>query len=622
MANNINNYGLGGVAGNLQLGKQGPRLVSDASGVELRDSANSVLVNLKVANAVLATDAVTLSQLTSVANSVTVLSNTITATVGQSIPLGAYSGSYLGAVTFLNSVSVSNAIESLNSILGHLVPTAPTSYPTGGFTLGSTGSSPLLAANGVADRTAGASGLTPGSSVTRLISSTVTTNTITLNNQSSNGLAADLTLTLLINNATSTTYSFTDVTASGSSDVGNHAGILIAAQAAFPSATPGFWKSFSVGVSGALSLQGINSLKLNSSNQGNSNILYWVQDNLNTAPTVSGPSMTLAANGTVAYSSAVPHFNTGGSVTGNFSISNLSGETYYGGTPIAISGSNGVIGAQTFSYATAGIATPIARQTTAATAVTPLTISVNPSNAFAVGTLSVTATTVSGTGSTALSATNLLVKTGSYSAVDELNIPVSLLGSLPNGNNALRVAVTADASGVDTPTSAANTAWSSTAALPIHAAGVVAGVLTCNKTNYSTGYLPVGPDYSGHDNAQYATFSFQRSSVSAFIINVTGSYTHCWIALPGVSDNSSISPNAKSGVWWDTAVAYNGVGVPGDASNPNAGCAFNAGSLMSGAGGAFTMTFGTQSSTNATGSTILVRFKLATGQAVTALSFT
>jgi hypothetical protein len=42
---------------------------------------------------------------------------------------------------------------------------------------------------------------------------------------------------------------------------------------------------------------------------------------------------------------------------------------------------------------------------------------------------------------------------------------------------------------------------------------------------------------------------------------------------------------------------------------------------MTGGSGAFNITFGTQSSTNATDNLILVRFKLATGQSITALSF-
>ncbi len=540
---------------------------------------------------------------------------------GSGLTMGG-SSSYSGAVTFLSTTKLSSAIESLNSVLSHLVPTAPTNFPTGSFTLTSTGTSPVLAAGGVTDHTSGTSGLSAGSSVTRLTSSTVTTSVLNWNNQSPNGLAADLILTLMINGASSGTYTFTDVTASGNTDNGTHSGIVISAQAAFPSGTPGFWKSFSVGVNSASGLQGINKLQLTSNEEGNSNTLYWVQDNINTAPAVTGTSLALLSNGTVAYSSSVPHFNTTGTLTGNLSISNLAGETYYNGNPLSITGSNSIIAAQSYSYATLGITTPIARQITTATAVTPFTINVSGTNVFASGTISGTATNVTGNSSlTALATTTILVKNGAYATLDEANIVVSGLGSLPNTNNAVRVVLTADASGVDVPTSAAYTTWSSSAALPTYSAAVVAGVLSCNKTNYASGYLPAGPNLSGQDSAQYVTFAFQRSSASSFVINVTGTYAHCWIALPGVSDNSGISPNSKGGVWWDTAVAYQGVGVPGDASNPNAGCGFNTSNTMTGSSGAFQMVFGAQSSSNATGNNILVRFRLNTGQSITALSF-
>jgi hypothetical protein len=516
---------------------------------------------------------------------------------------------------------VTNAIESLNSILAHLVPTAPSSFPTGVFTLASVGNLPLLAASGVTDHTSGASGLSAGNSVTRITSALVSTNTLSLNNQSPNGLAADLTLTLDVNGASITAFTFSDITPTGATDSGSHSGISIAAQAAFPSATPGFWKSFSVQISGSISSQGINGLQLNSNEEGDSNNLYWVQDNITATPVVSGTSLALLSNGTVAYSSSVPHFNTSGTLTGNLSISNLAGETYYNGNPVSITGTNGIIATQAFGYGTLGITTPVVRQTTAATAVTAFTINVSGTNVFSSGVLNSTATTVNGTGSAALASTIVLVKNGSYTTLDELNIVVSAHGSLPNANNAKRVVITSDAAGIDVPTSAANTAWSATAALPAYAAAVVAGALSCNQTNYASGYLPVGPNLSTQNAVQYVTFAFQRSSVSSFIINVTGTYAHCWIALPGVSDSSGISPNSLGGVWWDTAVAYQGVGVPGDASNPAAGCAFNVGNEMAGTTGAYQMVFGAQSSSNATGNNILVRFRLNAGQTITALSF-
>src|SRR5690606_9837957 len=112
-----------------------------------------------------------------------------------------------------------------------------------------------------------------------------------------------------------------------------------------------------------------------------------------------------------------------------------------------------------------------------------------------------------------------------------------------------------------------------------------------------------GPDLSvGRDGAQYATFRFNRTALSQFKINVTGAYAGCWIKLPGVSDNAGIAPNG--GGWWNGFAPYDGAGVPGEAGDAIAGCA--AGTVMSGNSGTFTMTFGTQSSTNSTGNAILV----------------
>ena len=58
----------------------------------------------------------------------------------------------------------------------------------------------------------------------------------------------------------------------------------------------------------------------------------------------------------------------------------------------------------------------------------------------------------------------------------------------------------------------------------------------------------------------------------------------------------------------------------GETGDTLAGCAV--GAVMSGGSGAFQITFGTESSTNATSNEILIRFRLNAGQSITALSFT
>ena len=227
-----------------------------------------------------------------------------------------------------------------------------------------------------------------------------------------------------------------------------------------------------------------------------------------------------------------------------------------------------------------------------------------------------TATNVNGTG-TFTNSTVILFKNGTAltSQVNELSVPVTGLGTLPNSNNAIRVGM---ATG-NTPSDAAST-WVPSASLNTWDAAVVGGVLSCNQTNYTTGYLPAGPNLSGQAAAQYVTFSFNRTALSQFKITVTGTYAGVWIALPGVSDNSGVSPNALGGAWWNAFQSYSGSGVPGGVGDTLAGCA--SGTVMNGTSGTYQITFGTASSTSATSNTILVRIRLNAGQAITALSFT
>jgi hypothetical protein len=282
---------------------------------------------------------------------------------------------------------------------------------------------------------------------------------------------------------------------------------------------------------------------------------------------------------------------------------------------LSASATNAILSTQVYSYTTTGITTPIVANTTSATAITPVTINVNGTNVHTSGQVTLTATNVNGTGSSGAIGTTILVLNGTTTAVDELNVTVSGLGSSPNNNNALRVGM---ANG-DTPSDTTST-WVQNAAINAWDATVVAGLLKNDTTNYSTGFLPAGPNLSGQNAAQYVTFAFERTALSQFTINVTGTYAGCWIALPGVSDNNTISPHALGGAWWTAFVSYNGAGVPGYSGDTSAGCGF--GTVMSGSSGSFVVTFGTASSTSATGNTILVRFRLNTGQSISALSFT
>ena len=176
-------------------------------------------------------------------------------------------------------------------------------------------------------------------------------------------------------------------------------------------------------------------------------------------------------------------------------------------------------------------------------------------------------------------------------------------------------------SAADNP-SATHVAWtgsSGAGSIDTYEATVRGGVLRHDQTNYSTGYLPVGPNYSaGRSGAQYYQVLLDRDFTSSFNIVVTGSYGGCWVCMPDNPGwNTSLS---GTNGWADMFTAYRGSGVP-TTSEP--GCA--TGSVMTGSSGTFTCTFGTESSSNngsETANRILIRWRMDAGDSITAMSYT
>jgi hypothetical protein len=509
-----------------------------------------------------------------------------------------------GALPFTNTTVVSEAIDDLNKLLALLVPSAPPAFPNANALVitNTTGSTPYLC-SGVTNNS-GTTAPTAGTAINRITTTGATSNVFNDMGPGNSG-----TIQLRVNGAVANSHVMT-----GTGDNGNYGGLLIADQKDFPVATPGFYKSVDVSALLAAAPFGLNRISLNHTGAGATADVFFVRDAMTSMASLNSSTVTEAALGTVAYSSSVPHYNTGASLTVGTTATNISGDTYYGGTdPLVIS--SPVIASQSFAYGTLGITTPITKDLTTAT-ISPVTVNIDGTGHTS-GVIQGSFKNVNGASTlTTLSPTTVLIKRGSAgSRIDEMSVPVSGLGSSPNTNNALRVGQAAG----DTP-AGSPAAWVSSASIATHEAAVVAGILKHDQTNYSVNYLPVGPDLSsGRSGAQYVTFSFNRATVSTFKIAITGNYAGCWIKLPGVSDNNSISPNAANG-WWNMSQSYIGAGVPGGPGDTNAGCAV--GSVMTGSTGTYTVTFGTQTSTNATGNQILVRIRLNAGQTISALAFT
>jgi hypothetical protein len=150
------------------------------------------------------------------------------------------------------------------------------------------------------------------------------------------------------------------------------------------------------------------------------------------------------------------------------------------------------------------------------------------------------------------------------------------------------------------------------------------GVLGYNVNNYSTGYLPPGPNRSADTGTQYFTFAFQRKVVANFSINIVApsGVVGVWIAAPGTTLDNTSGLNG----WLDCSTQYAGSGKPG--SNTGAGGNGSNGCAVTGAdkilsntalNGTFKQTLGTENLTNATNNVALIRIALVSGQTVTTL---
>lgn len=547
---------------------------------------------------------------------------------GMAIKLAATGGApsdgnfFPGALALTDSVLITDAIDGLNEILFKLIPAQPPELGNvSNFSFASVGSSPLKAAGVAPDNTGGGTiptqPNTAGQSVVaanvsaRITSSTPASSTI---QGVGNGTSGVLAVEVNGSTAGNALPAFTSENAPTSLTVG---ATVMSNRADFPADKPGFWKSFNVQAALSNVQNGWNRVRITHSESGNTNYFYILKDSLTAVPALTITTLEQTGTPTFSFSSSVPHYGSPDATlrVSGITMTNLAGETYLNGNPITISGTNGIISSQAKTYADAGIATPIQRLTIDATSILPQTLLVNGNNIHGSGRIQLAAANVNGS-SAAIDATStiILVKRGSAGTrIDEMSIPVTNLGSNPNGNNAVR---RGGFSNSQLPPVSEDGAWSSGLAINAWDAVVAAGVLSHNQINYSTGYLPVGPNLSvGRSGPQYFTCKFQRSSRSNFRINVSGSYAGCWVALPGISTVTSTTG------WWNMFIAFNGSGFPGNIGGGNGsnGCA--EGSVMNGSSGSFLCTFGTKSSTDSINNDIIIRFQLNAGQSITALSF-
>jgi hypothetical protein len=552
------------------------------------------------------------------------------ATSGNVIPLGTPTVGTLvdnnpAIATFTTATKVTDAVDQLNEILGKLVPPQPPVFPNA-TTIAISGlpASSLRMTNFTqTDNTA-----TQGRSISggSTITSYKRVNTYSTNVINDVGPGSSGDVKVMKNGVAAGTHTMVESFAGANN--GTTGDLIISDNADYstkfvPARALLFWTSFDAQASGTVA-QGWNEVAMTDTAGSATNTVAWYYDASAPGTPVVTSSTFAPTTAVTAYSASVPHYTSTTVWTGTGTATRLSGDLYPASDTFLTGTAGGSFQAPaSVTYAAAGVTTPLARNLYVSSGNATFSTTVNTVNATGSSSTgpsySVANSYATGSGTASPGGTVLTIKANDTAVVDENYIVVGTFGT---GGSSTAVRVGGLATGA-TPTNSTATTWVSSAALAAYEATVVAGVAKQDTTNYSTGYFPVGPNLSsGRSATQYITFRIQRDATSKFDIKFSGKVTGCKVAMPGSGLDTTAAPTNG---WIDPAVSYGGAGVPGTGTggNGSAGCGLG-GTLTTGAtvtNLSTTVTFGTVSSNSSTNNYIYVRFALASGDSITALSF-
>jgi len=551
--------------------------------------------------------------------------NTFSASIaGSDIPVGlATQGNLISnAVSLTTGSTMANSIAQLNQVLGKLVPASPPSFPSGSNTLtmsSSTTSSRMSDGFAQFYNTSANTTVAAGTTIAARRAAAYVTSTIPDSGPGDSG-----TLTLYLNDTSAGSRTFTT-----GSDNGTYGANLVIADnvdyATKTGAASGFWESFDAYGSG-VAKPGWNSVFITHSGASSTNTLTWYYDDSNpAAPTFANKTLTETSN-TKIYSSTVPHYTSATSFTLAAYINSLSGNTYPTTDTFVTGTAGGAFQApSSITYSAAGVTTPLVRNLYVASGNVAITTTSSITTGFGSSASGPSLTSTNGYNSSGASTftvsgtPTVLYKTGTASSMEETT---HTFGSAVGTGSGLAARIVNPGSTDNPAYTASATAFNSqSGTLTANCATIVGAVLKHDQVNYSSGYLPVGPDLSsGRSGAQYYTFRFVRTSVSKFNIKFTGTIAGLWVALPGSTIDTSSTING----WVDMSIAYGGAGVPGAGAGGNGsnGCALGGVVTLNSSVSAHskTCTFGTVSSSDTATNEIYVRIKLTSGQTVTALT--
>jgi len=398
---------------------------------------------------------------------------------------------------------------------------------------------------------------------------------------------------------------------------------------------------------------GVNNMSIHHDQTGETNRVEFVKDDVVLTPTISNVgSITQNNAGTFRYISGIPHYNSGTptlTLSGS-TISDYIGKTYKNtnqvvqvasGTNLEQTSGSAIGNTQSYNYSQidgsvthlhAGI--PIADTGNGSDyALGPLTVLVNSGNVRVLEQLRIRGINVNGNGVWANLTEKIAVHTAPQAGISEIAINVSNSLGEQYTDDGIRIFDLATEV-INTPnyTSSTNfytnnlyTESSDPGVQGTQEASIRFGRIEHDVTDYSSGYLPVGPDRSSDTGTQYFTFAWRRRATANFNINITSStgISGIFIAAPSTAIDNTSTING----WLDCGIQYAGSGVPGadigNGGNGSNGCALTGADIIqsnTSLNGSYLMTLGTENLTNSTGNVCLVRIALAANQVITALS--
>lgn len=424
--------------------------------------------------------------------------------------------------------------------------------------------------------------------------------------------------------------------------IANNTTLKVTNNVASPADTPGFFETVDLQVTGTNVVPGWNTVKIThdgitptaeTSIGGNTTRtgIWYYDDSLQVLPQFSNQTFAIGTS-SIIYSSTVPHYTSSTTYNIGFTITWNGGKTGHNSQSDNIITST-VSGPWTYlspntankTYTDLGYTVlPTTTTVTNGSGPNSKNFIVNVVTGFGVhNTLTTVPSFTASNGylsaGSALPALNarILYKTGtsgSSSFLEETNIGFHSAISGTTGGAARCVNPDAGTAGQDTPVFTAGSTLfvSQTGTFYNTDATVVANVLQHDTTNYSTGYLPAGPNLSvGRSGSQYFTFRFTRTGVSKFSITYTtnSGVAAIFCAMPGTGGTSGTTSSLNK--WLDLRI---------DNSLTN-GCALGGNMDPSAAGTrTYNCSFGILSSTNSTNNEIWVRIKLTSGQSITSLT--